>query len=164
LPVPGLTFESRSLHVFASSLSNRIRAQTSIELKTNILHLYDHNKYVIYKSMSDRKPLILKSDTMDTKKKNKIEAAGYQVIDSSEWLGLTEQEKAIVKMRVNFALEIERIRKTKKISQQALAERIGTKQSGVARMLNKPASATIDSLINTLLVLGTSPRRIAALI
>jgi hypothetical protein len=31
-------------------------------------------------------------------------------------------------------------------------------------MLNKPASATIDSLINTLLALGTSPRRIAALI
>jgi predicted XRE-type DNA-binding protein len=101
---------------------------------------------------------------MDTKKRNKIEAAGYQVVDSSEWLGLTEQEKAIVKMRVNFALEIERIRKAKKMSQQTLAERIGTKQSGVARMLNKPASATIDSLINTLLALGTSPRRIAALI
>jgi predicted XRE-type DNA-binding protein len=130
-----------------------------------ILQLRNHNKYVIHINMSNRKPLIILSgNIMDTKKRKKIEAAGYQVVDSAEWLGLTEQEQAIVKMRVNFALEIERVRKTKKISQQALAERIGTQQSGVARMLNNPASATIDSLINTLLALGTSPRRIAALI
>ena len=31
-------------------------------------------------------------------------------------------------------------------------------------MLNNPASSTIDSLIKTLLALGTSPKRIAALI
>jgi predicted XRE-type DNA-binding protein len=130
-----------------------------------ILQLLNHNKYVIPINMSNRKPLIILSgNIMDTKKREKIEAAGYQVVDSSEWLGLTEQEQAIVKMRVSFALEIERVRKSKKISQQALAERIGTKQPGVARMLNNPASATIDSLINTLLALGTSPRRIAALI
>jgi len=133
--------------------------------ETYILQLLNHNKYVIYTNMSNRKPLIILSgEIMDTKKRKKIEAAGYQVVDSADWLGLTEQEQAIVNMRVNFALEIERVRKAKNLSQQALADRIGTKQSGVARMLSNPASATIDSLIKTLLALGTSPRRIAALI
>lgn len=101
---------------------------------------------------------------MDSKKRKQLEAAGYQITDSAKWLGLTSQEQAIVNMRVNFALEIERVRKASNITQQELAERIGTRQSGVARMLNNPASATIDSLIKTLLALGASPKRIAALI
>jgi len=101
---------------------------------------------------------------MDTKKRKQLEAAGYQVTDASNWLGLTPQEQAIVNMRVNFALEIERVRKASNITQQELAEKIGTRQSGVARMLNNPTTATIDSLIKTLLALGTSPKRIAALI
>ena len=101
---------------------------------------------------------------MDTKKRKKLEAAGYQITDSAEWLGLTPQEQAIVNMRVNFALEIERVRKASNITQQELADKIGTRQSGVARMLNNPTTATIDSLIKTLLALGASPKRIAALI
>ena len=101
---------------------------------------------------------------MDTKKRKQLLAAGYQITDSAEWLGLTPQEQAIVNMRVNFALEIERVRKASNITQLELAEKIGTRQSGVARMLNNPASATIDSLIKTLLALGASPKRIAALI
>ena len=67
-------------------------------------------------------------------------------------------------MRANFALEIERVCKAKGITQQALAEKIGTRQSGVARMLNHPATITIDTLIRVLLVLGATPKRIAALI
>jgi len=101
---------------------------------------------------------------MDPKKRKLLLAAGYQINDSAEWLELTPQEQAIVNMRVNFALEIERVRKASNITQQELAEKIGTRQSGVARMLNNPASATIDSLIKTLLALGASPKRIAALI
>ena len=101
---------------------------------------------------------------MDTKKRKRLEAAGYQITDSAEWLGLTPQEQAIVNMRVNFALEIERVRKASNITQQELADKIGTRQSGVARMLNNPTTATIDSLIKTLLALGASPKRIAALI
>jgi ribosome-binding protein aMBF1 (putative translation factor) len=101
---------------------------------------------------------------MDTKKRKQLEAAGYRITDSAEWLGLTPQEQAIVNMRVNFALEIERVRKASNITQQELADKIGTRQSGVARMLNNPTTATIDSLIRTLLALGASPKRIAALI
>ena len=91
-------------------------------------------------------------------------AAGYQITDSAGWLGLTPQEETIVIMRVNLALEIERVRKAANMTQQALADKIGTRQSGVARMLNNPTTATIDSLIKTLLALGASPKRIAALI
>jgi len=101
---------------------------------------------------------------MDAKKRKQLVEAGYQITDSAGWLGLTPQEETIVNMRVNLALEIERVRKAANMTQQALAEKIGTQQSGVARMLKNPTTATIDSLIRTLLILGTSPKRIAALI
>lgn len=101
---------------------------------------------------------------MEAKKRKQLAAAGYQITDSAGWLGLTPQEEAIVNMRVNLALEIERVRKAANMTQQALAEKIGTQQSGVARMIKNPTTATIDCLIRTLLILGTSPKRIAALL
>ncbi len=101
---------------------------------------------------------------MDAKKKEKLQAVGYRITDAADWLNLTPQEQTLVNMRVNFALEIERLRKEKKLTQEALAAKIGTKQSGVARMLGNPASATIDTLVKTLIALGATPRRIAALI
>jgi hypothetical protein len=101
---------------------------------------------------------------MDNQKRKRLEAAGYRITDAADWLGLTPQEQALVRMRVSFALEIERLRDEKNLTQAALAAKIGTKQSGVARMLGNPASATIDNLLKTLLALGATPRRIAALI
>ena len=101
---------------------------------------------------------------LKVKKKKALEAAGYKVTDAAEWLGLSPEEETIVNMRVNFAMEIERVCKERGITQHALAEKIGTRQSGVARMLNNPSKVTIDNLIKTLLVLGTPSRRIAALI
>jgi predicted XRE-type DNA-binding protein len=101
---------------------------------------------------------------MDAKKRERLVATGYPITDAPDWLELTPQERMIVNMRVNFALEIERMRKEKKLTQKALAEKIGTKQSGVARMLKCPASATIDNLVKTLITLGATPKHIAALI
>ena len=101
---------------------------------------------------------------INTKKKKALESAGYKVTDAAEWLELSPEEEVIVNIRVNFAMEIERVCKERGITQQALAEKIGTRQSGVARMLNNPSKVTIDSLIKTLLALGTTSKRIAALI
>ena len=101
---------------------------------------------------------------ISTKKKKVLESASYKVTDAAEWLGLSPEEEVIVNMRVNFAMEIERVCKERGITQHALAEKIGTRQSGVARMLNNPSKVTIDSLIKTLLALGATSKRIAALI
>jgi len=101
---------------------------------------------------------------MKATKKKALEYAGYNVTDATEWLGLSPEEEAMVNMRVNFAMEIERVCRERGITQQALAEKIGTRQSGVARMLNNPSKATLDYLIRTLLALGTPSKRIASLI
>jgi len=101
---------------------------------------------------------------MKATKKKALESAGYNMTDAAEWLGLSPEEAAIVNMRVNFAMEIERVCKEQGITQKSLAEKIGTRQSGVARMLNNPSKVTLDHLIRTLLALGTPSKRIASLI
>ena len=70
-------------------------------------------------------------------KKKILEAKGYKVTDSAEWLGLSR-------------------------AQAELAKRIGTKQSGVARMLNNPDTSTMDNLIKALIALGEPISKIAA--
>ena len=94
---------------------------------------------------------------MTEAKKKILEAKGYKVTDSAEWLGLSREEAQIVDMRVALAQELERVRKAKGITQAELAKRIGTKQSGVARMLNNPDTSTMDNLIKALIALRLPP-------
>ena len=101
---------------------------------------------------------------MDKAKKVKLEKAGIVVTDASEWLGLSKEEEALVEIRVNLAREVERLRRENGLTQKALAEQIGTKQPAVARMVSNPSSTTIDSLMKALLSLGSTPRKIAALL
>ena len=99
---------------------------------------------------------------MTDAKKKMLAAKGYKVTDSAEWLGLSREETQIVDMRVALAQELERVRKAKGITQAELAKRVGTKQSGVARMLNNPDTSTMDNLIKALIALGEPISKIAA--
>jgi len=99
---------------------------------------------------------------MTEAKRKKLEANGYKVTDSAEWLGLTREESQLVDMRVALAQELERVRKAKGMTQAELARRVGTKQSGIARMINNPDTTTMDNLIKGLIALGEPISRIAA--
>lgn len=99
---------------------------------------------------------------MTEKKKKMLEANGYRVVDSADWLGLSNEESQIVDMRVALAQELERVRKAKGVTQAELARRVGTKQSGVARMINNPDTSTMDNLIKGLIALGEPISKIAA--
>ena len=99
---------------------------------------------------------------MTEAKRKILESKGYSVTDSADWLGLSKEEAQIVDMRVALAQELERVRKAKGITQAELARRVGTRQSGVARMLNNPDTSTMDNLIKGLIALGEPISKIAA--
>ena len=103
-------------------------------------------------------------NTIDKAKLEKLMAAGMMVTDASEWLGLSPAESAMVDMRIRLAREVERLRGERGLTQKALAEEMGTKQPAVARIKRNPSATTIDSLVRALLVLGSTPRKIAALL
>ena len=62
---------------------------------------------------------------MTEAKKKIVEANGYKVTDSAEWLGLSREEAQIVDMRVALAQELERVRTAKGLTQAELAKRLG---------------------------------------
>lgn len=99
---------------------------------------------------------------MTKEKKEKLETAGFVVTNATDWLGLTDEESKIVEMRVALAKEIEKLRIEQGLTQSALAKRLNTKQSGVARMINNPDSSSIDNLMKTMIAMGAPISRIAA--
>ena len=93
---------------------------------------------------------------MRTDKKEKLERAGWKVGDAKDFLGLTEAEAALVDVRVALARELRRHRLSKSLSQEALARRIGSSQSRVARMEAGHPSVSLDLLIRSLFTAGST--------
>ena len=99
---------------------------------------------------------------MNAEKMKRIKAAGYKVTTADEWLGLTPEESQLVDIRLALAEQLEEVRKEKGISQAQLAAKMGTKQSGIARMVNRPETSSMDNLVKGLIALGVPINKIAA--
>ena len=99
---------------------------------------------------------------MTKEKIKKLESVGFKVTTTKDWLQLSVEEVKVIEMRVALAAELEKMRKEAGLTQAQLAKKLGTKQSGVARMLNNPDTATIDNLIKAMVSMGAPVGRIAA--
>jgi DNA-binding XRE family transcriptional regulator len=95
---------------------------------------------------------------MKPEKRKRLEAAGWRVGTARELLGLTEEEVALIELKLDLAraVKVERIRR--KMTQEELGERLGSSQSRVAKMEGGDPSVSIDLLIRALLSLGVNRR------
>ena len=98
---------------------------------------------------------------MKQAKRERLEAAGWKIGDAAEFLGLSAADSAMIDLRLELAKELKRQRVENRITQTALAQRIGSSQSRVAKMEAGDPSVSLDLLVRTLLVTGSSGRRIA---
>ncbi len=98
---------------------------------------------------------------MDRAKQKRLEAAGWAVGSAAEFLGLSEEEEAIVEMRLRLSDSV-RLRRTRLgLSQSTVARRLGSSQSRVAKMEAADPSVSLDLLLRALLALGATRREIA---
>jgi DNA-binding transcriptional regulator YiaG len=98
---------------------------------------------------------------MDTKKRKRLESAGFTVGDTQSFLGLSEAEMAVLDMKLALAREL-RARRTKAaVTQQTFAKRIGSSQSRVAKMEAADASVSLDLLVRAVIAAGGSRRVVA---
>ena len=77
-------------------------------------------------------------------------------------LGLSEDEAALVEMRVRLAEKVREKRRLRRMSQKELAKRIGSTQPRVARL--EQADASIEMLIRALFALGSDRKEIGRLL
>lgn len=101
---------------------------------------------------------------MDAAKRARLEAAGFQVGTVAEFLGLTPEENALVEVRLALSTALRRRRQTQQLSQTALARRLHSSQSRVAKMEAGDPSVSIDLLLRALLATGVTREELGSII
>lgn len=93
---------------------------------------------------------------MDSAKRRKLEKAGWRVGTVQEFLGLSQEEATYLEVKLNLAKKLLRRRKSLRMSQVAVAKKIRSSQSRVAKMEAGDPSVSIDLLVRSLIALGGS--------
>ena len=98
---------------------------------------------------------------MKKSKRRKLEAAGWAVGSVQKFLGLTDADTALIEMKLSLSRSLRDRRQQRGVSQAALAKRLHSSQSRVAKMEAGDPSVSMDLLVSSLLVLGVSPTDLA---
>ena len=101
---------------------------------------------------------------MNVSKKTRLRQAGWVVGDAAEFLNLTAEEAQFVEVKLALAAGLRQLRERRGMTQAALAERLGSSQSRVAKMEAADRSVTVDLMMRSLLAIGATPGEIAKLI
>lgn len=94
-------------------------------------------------------------------KKKRLERAGWAVGSAAEFLRLSPEEAALVEMRLALSTSLRERRQQAHLTQSALAKRLGSSQSRVAKMEAGDPTVSLDLLVRALLVLGATQREVA---
>jgi DNA-binding XRE family transcriptional regulator len=100
---------------------------------------------------------------METEKQQRLEAKGWKIGDTADFLRLTPEESVIVEMRLALSRRLKERRKTL-MTQVELAEKISSSQPRVAMAENGDTSVSIELLIRAMLATGASPQEIGQVI
>ena len=98
---------------------------------------------------------------MDARKRKRLEADGWSVGDAREFLGLTDAESELIEMRVALSASLRMRRARANLTQEALARRLESSQSRVAKMEAGDPTVSLELLIRAHLVMGASRREVA---
>jgi ribosome-binding protein aMBF1 (putative translation factor) len=82
--------------------------------------------------------------SMSEAKRARLEAAGFQIGTVEEFLGMTQEESTLVELRLALSTALRTRRQTEHLSQMALAKRLQSSQSRVAKMETGDPSVSID--------------------
>ena len=91
---------------------------------------------------------------MNDKKRKALEAAGYRVGDVSEFLGLSQEERALVELRAAVSAAVHERRKKQNLTQAKLAELLHSSQSRVAKIEAGSSDVSLDLMFRSLFAVG----------
>ena len=101
---------------------------------------------------------------MDESKRRWLEAKGWKVGTVAEFLDLSPEEAAYVELKLALSKNLQQTRQDKKMTQEQLAKLLKSSQSRVAKMEAGDPSVSLDLLVRSLLVLGTSRKGLARML
>jgi len=92
---------------------------------------------------------------MKATKKKKLEAKGWKVSSTSEFLNLSKEETAYLEMKLSLSRTLQEQRRRRGLTQHQLAQLLRSSQSRVAKMEAGDPSVSIDLLVRSLIAIGT---------
>ncbi len=98
---------------------------------------------------------------MKSRKRTRLEAAGWTVGSAQDFLGLSDAEAALIELKLALSAALRDQRKRRRLSQAQLARRLRSSQSRVAKMEAGDPSVSMDLLVRSLLALGASSTDLA---
>ena len=101
---------------------------------------------------------------MDKRKRQRLEGAGWKVGSTADFLGLSDEEAALVEVKVGLAGAIRKQRSRRGMTQAQLGRLLGSSQSRVAKMEAADPSVSIDLMVRSLLRMGASRKDVASFI
>ena len=101
---------------------------------------------------------------MNTTKKKVLESKGWKIGTSKDFLNLSSEEAAYVELKLLLSRNLQTTRKHKRLTQHQMASLIQSSQSRIAKMEAGDPSVSLDLLVRSLLILGTSRKRLAQML
>jgi DNA-binding XRE family transcriptional regulator len=101
---------------------------------------------------------------MRKSKKQRLGEAGWKTGTAKELLGLTDEEAALIEMKLSLARSLKQRRLANEITQGELAKQLGSSQSRVAKMEAADPTVSMELLVRTLLALGATRREVGRII
>lgn len=101
---------------------------------------------------------------MRENKRKRLEAKGWRVSTTKDFLNLTQAEETLIDLRLKLAEGLKKRRVRSRLTQVDLAKAVQSSQSRVAKMEAGDPSVSLDLLVRSLIALGTSSKELARII
>lgn len=98
---------------------------------------------------------------MKTSKQKRLEVKGWRIGSAAEFLDLTDEEQALLELKMTMGRQLRSFRLRNKWTQVQFARIVKSSQSRVAKMESGDPSVSLDLLFKSLLATGATMEDLA---
>jgi ribosome-binding protein aMBF1 (putative translation factor) len=98
---------------------------------------------------------------MKAAKRRRLEQSRWRVGSAEDFLGLSKEEQTLVEIKLALADAVKTQREKHRLSQSALAARMRSSQSRVAKIEAGDPSVSLDLLVRAVLAAGATKKELA---
>ena len=101
---------------------------------------------------------------MKKAKTERLDSAGWKIGTAANFLGLTDEEAALIEIKLSLARSIKERRLANNLTQKDLAGELGSSQSRIAKMEAADPTVSMELLVRSLLALGASQHDVGRIV
>lgn len=97
---------------------------------------------------------------MKRTKREGLERAGYKITDTQKFLKLSDEDMAIIDLKISLIQKLKDLRRASGVTQKQLAQLIKSSQSRVAMLESGSSDASLELICKALFALGISSKEL----